>query len=99
MEEIWTYGTWTVTPGREDEFTAAWQDLADWNAREFLPGAAAVLLRDDDQPNVFVSFGGWPDTETIDRWRASAGMQTRVRAMMPMLESFVPHTAALAAGV
>jgi hypothetical protein len=25
MAKIWTHGIWTVKPGREDEFVAAWR--------------------------------------------------------------------------
>jgi hypothetical protein len=31
--------------------------------------AASLLLRDRDRPNVFRSFGSWPDLETIERFR------------------------------
>ena len=27
MANVWTYGVWTVKPGREDEFVTAWREL------------------------------------------------------------------------
>lgn len=38
MNEVWTHGTWTVTPGRESDFVRAWEELGDWTVREF-PGS------------------------------------------------------------
>jgi hypothetical protein len=60
MGDLYTCGTWTVVPGREDDFVAAWQDLADWTLRE-IPGARwAELVRSQEKPNGLVR--GSPST-------------------------------------
>lgn len=89
VHEIWTHGTWTVTPGRESDFVRAWGELGDWTVRTF-PGAHGTLLRDTERPNVFISFGPWPDKETVARWRASDDFQKHLAAIRETLERFQP---------
>lgn len=89
VQEVWTHGTWTVTPGREGDFVRAWEELGDWTLRTF-PGAHGTLLRDSERPNVFISFGPWPDKETVARWRASDDFQKHLAAIRETLERFEP---------
>ena len=89
MSEVWTHGTWTVTPGRENDFVRRWEQLGDWTVAAF-PGARGTLLRDTERPNVFISFGRWPNRETAGRWRASAEFQGHVTAIGETLELFEP---------
>jgi hypothetical protein len=70
MAPIWTHGVWTVKAGREDEFVAAWQAMAQAAVDEFDPPGEPRLLRDRERPNVFRSFGPWDDPETVERFRA-----------------------------
>jgi quinol monooxygenase YgiN len=88
---IYTAGTWIVKPGQEAQFVEVWRELATGSAREF-PGASAVLLRDRDRPNVFLSCGPWRSLEQIEAWRASALFQESLAKIRPLLESFEPHT-------
>lgn len=89
MSEVWTHGTWTVVPGREDDFIAAWTHMADWTVGAY-PGARGTLLRDTERPHVFISFGPWPDQETAARWRGSATFQEHLGAIHETLQSFEP---------
>ena len=88
---VWTSGIWTVKPGREDEFTAAWAEFAAWSLGEF-PGSRAWLLRRRDEPRVFMSIGPWPSDEVVDTWRGSAGFQERIGRIREMLDGFEPRT-------
>jgi heme-degrading monooxygenase HmoA len=88
MPDVWTHGTWTVRPGREDEFVAAWRELVPLGTA--LGGNDPRLLRDRERPNVFVSFGSWPNVETIERFRRELG--PRLRQMNELLESFETKT-------
>jgi Antibiotic biosynthesis monooxygenase len=67
---IWTHGVWTVKPGREDEFVAACPEMARDVLSQFEIAEAPRLLRDRERPNVYRSFGGWRDPETVERFRA-----------------------------
>ncbi len=91
MEEVWTHGTWTVRPGSEDEFVEAWRSMAEWTAAEFA-SATGTLLRDRERSNVFISFGPWPDLQTVGRWRSSEGFQERVAKIQGLLDAFEPRT-------
>ena len=69
MTQIWTHGVWTVKPGHEEDFVAAWQAMARDALREFQPSAGPHLLQDQERPNVFRSFAAWDDPEQVDRFR------------------------------
>jgi hypothetical protein len=69
MTRIWTHGVWTVKPGREDEFVAAWRAMAHDAVREFQPPAEPQLMQDRERSNVFRSFGAWDDPQQVERFR------------------------------
>ena len=83
--------TWIVKPGFEDDFVRRWSEFADWSSAQGLT-AAAMLLRDMDERNRFVSFGPWESIEAISRWRSLPGFQERVTRLHEVLEGFEPHT-------
>jgi quinol monooxygenase YgiN len=92
VSALYTHGVWTVIPGREDQFVAAWGEFAQWTKRE-APGAAwAKLLRDSGQRNRFVTVGPWESQKAIDEWRALPGWQERIARIRPLLERFEPST-------
>jgi heme-degrading monooxygenase HmoA len=88
---VYTLGVWTVRPGAEDEFVAAWRDMASNTVADF-PSATAVLLRDRDQPNLFISHGPWQSLAEIESWRGSATFRDGVARIRASLERFEPHT-------
>ena len=88
---VYTVGVWRVKPGEEEPFISAWHGMATATASDY-PGASAVLLRDRDEPNLFISAGPWDSLEQIEMWRASATFTGGVGAIRPHLESFEPHT-------
>lgn len=92
MADVWTHGTWTVKPGREDDFVRAWRDLARRGSSELEVAGRPTLLRDRETPNVFVSFGPWPSIEDVNRFRSSSAFRESVAAMEDLLESFEPRT-------
>ncbi|MCA1708153.1 MAG: hypothetical protein LC808_34715 [Actinobacteria bacterium] len=87
VSEVWPHGTWTVMPGRDDDFVQAWEALGDWTVRAF-PGAHGTLLRDTERPNV--SCGPWPDRDAVARWRAAEDLRTNLAAIRETLERFEP---------
>lgn len=82
---------WVVRPGREGDFIQLWAELGRLTIEEF-PEAVGTLVRDRDAPNRFVSFGPWPDIETIEEWRAMPGFTETIENMTDVLESFRPGT-------
>ena len=88
---VYTLGVWTVRPGAEDDFVAAWRAMATHTATDF-PSATAMLLRDRDQPNLFISYGPWQSLAEIESWRGSATFRDGVTRIRASLETFEPHT-------
>ena len=99
MGQPYTLGNWVAKPGREEEFVAAWRELADWTTSEIGGKPSAKLLRDMADPRRFVSFGPWDSLEAIDAWRALPGFRERVSGIREFLESFEPRTLELVAKV
>ena len=91
MVTLYTLGIWTAKPGSEDAFVEAWNALASETAAD-VPGATAMLLRDRDQPNVFISLGPWESLEQIDAWRASKVFTTNVGRIRELVDGFEAHT-------
>jgi heme-degrading monooxygenase HmoA len=89
---IYTSGDWFVKPGREGEFIEAWHDLADWTAADIVPGARAVLLRDQEDDALFRSFGPWESDEQVAAWRQSEGFMSRIGRIRELLDRFEART-------
>jgi quinol monooxygenase YgiN len=91
MARVWTHGTWIAKPGQEDAFVRGWSKLARDVMAEFR-GEPPTLLRDRDKPNIFKTFGAWPDIEAIEEFRSSDTFRAAVAELQPLLESFEPMT-------
>jgi heme-degrading monooxygenase HmoA len=91
MENPYTHTTWHVKAGQEDEFVERWGAWVDWSHRAGLT-APALLLRDRESPQTFVSFGPWESMDAVRNWRALAGYQERVARLSEVVDSFEPRT-------
>ncbi len=91
MEALYTHTTWRVKAGREDEFVERWAEWIDWSHREGLR-EHALLLRDAESPQTYVSFGPWEDVEAVQMWRSLPGYQERVARLREVLEELEPKT-------
>jgi heme-degrading monooxygenase HmoA len=96
METTYTHTTWHVQPGREDEFVERWREWVDWSRREGFE-AHALLLRDLESQQTFVSLGPWESVATVRNWRALPGYEERVERLSEVVESFEPRTLEIAA--
>jgi heme-degrading monooxygenase HmoA len=83
---VYTLGVWRVRPGREEEFVAGWDELARWTVESGFEWSG-TLLRDREQPALFVSVGPWPSAEVAERWRSSAGFTDRVARLRELVEN------------
>jgi heme-degrading monooxygenase HmoA len=92
MPGVWTHGVWTVQPGREEEFVAAWTEMASQGMSTLAPVEPPVLLRDREQPNVFISFGPWESIERVADFRSSEAFRFGQERMREVLQSFEPRT-------
>jgi heme-degrading monooxygenase HmoA len=96
MEMTYTHTTWQVQLGREEEFVERWREWVGWSRREGF-NAQALLLRDLDRPQTFVSFGPWESVAAVRKWRTLPGYEERVARLSEVVESFEPHTLEIAA--
>jgi len=91
VERYYTHTTWRVKAGREQEFAERWAEWVEWSRRQGLR-EQALLLRDVESPQVFVSFGPWESVEVARGWRALPGYQERVARLQEVLDGFEPRT-------
>lgn len=96
METTYTHTTWHVRPGREEEFVDRWREWVDWSGHEGF-AAQALLLRDLESPQKFVSFGPWESAAAVRNWRTLPGYAERVARLSEVVESFEPRTLEIAA--
>lgn len=70
MSSVWAQGTYKVKPGCADEFVRLWGELARQAVEEFgVP--PPTILRDRDDPDLFVTSGVWDSLDTLQRFRSS----------------------------
>ena len=70
--KVYSTAMWTVKPGREREFAAAWQRLADWTI-DNQPGATKfTIFQDLGNDHLYIDSVPWPDTASIKAWRETA---------------------------
>jgi heme-degrading monooxygenase HmoA len=86
---VYTMGVWTVKPGREDAFIAAWDALGQWTLERGFD-THGTLVRDRSAPSRFVSFGPWPSAEEAERWRSDPGFEERLSRIEETIDSFEP---------
>ena len=99
MAQPHTHGTWRVKPGREDDFIAAWHEMASWTNTDFGEVGGARLLQDQNDRTLFYSVGSWPSNEAIDAWRTHPEFTKRLEAIADLLESRQIETLELRAEV
>ncbi len=86
-----TSGNWTVKPGSEEAFIEAWKEFADWTKKEIEGDFHAVLLRDQQEKNKFVSVGTWPSNDAINSWRNHADFPQMIGKPKSLCAEFVAH--------
>jgi heme-degrading monooxygenase HmoA len=89
--DLYTHTRWRVKPGREDEFVDRWHEWIDWSHRQGLR-AQALLLRDLENHDTFISFGPWENVTAVSSWRSLPGYQERVERLRETVDSFEPLT-------
>ncbi len=89
MNQIYTTGTWTPYPGKEDEFVRAWAEFAGWAST--MPGAGLLsLTRDVRDAARFVSFGGWDSPGHVRDWKGSPEFRERMAQVLQHVAEFQP---------
>jgi heme-degrading monooxygenase HmoA len=89
-QRLYTYSVWIVRPGREEEFVAAWRELAEWTTANAAGVGPARLLQDERQPTRFISLAPWDSRRAIAAWRALPGYGERIARLRGLVETFTP---------
>ena len=92
MPSLYTHGTWRTKPGREDEFVAAWQDLAEWALRDIEGARGARLMQDRDEPTRFYTLGPWDSADAVQRFREHPGFTERFARIRETTDEAAIHT-------
>lgn len=89
MTELVTTGTWTVTPGDEAAFVAAWAEFAQWAST--MPGSGTLRLgQDRGNPQRFVSFAAWESPEAAHAWKSTPEFPERMARLRRHVATFQP---------
>ena len=91
QSDLFTHTTWRVKPGREEDFIDRWHEWIDWSHRQGLR-ERAILLRDLETRNTFLSYGPWENVAAVSSWRSLPGYQERVELLRETVETFEPRT-------
>ena len=89
MSDVYTTGTWTPYPGKEEDFVRAWAQFASWASS--MPGAGRLsLTRDMRETERFISFGGWESLEQVRGWKGSPEFRERMAHVLQHVADFQP---------
>jgi quinol monooxygenase YgiN len=92
MGQLYTSGDWLAKDGQEAAFVEAWEDLALWTTENVEESSWVALLRDDENPRLFRSFGPWESRDAIAAWRESDGFKRRIGKLRELIDSFDAKT-------
>jgi len=92
QRDVYTAGLWTVRPGNEALFIAAWQEFATWTTQHGPGNPNARLLQDLNEPRRFLSFGLWDSNESVDAWRQLPEFQAFFAKAKELCEAIEPYT-------
>lgn len=91
-KKIYTLGSWTVRPGKENAFINEWTKFAQWTSRNIQGSEKGYLLQDEKNPLRFISFGSWMDSDTIQKWRGSNEFKGFAAIIKELCSDFQPNT-------
>lgn len=69
--QLYSSGTWQVKRGQVESFKSLWKEFAE-SALKNRGAIEGALLQEVNNPNSFVSFGLWIDTEATKKWQNSS---------------------------
>ena len=93
----YTLARWYVASGHQDDFVAAWHELAAFFLSLKAPPRWGTLLRSVEDPRLFYSFGPWPSMETIAAMQAHPGMAGAISKLSVLCEEMELGTYLVAA--
>jgi heme-degrading monooxygenase HmoA len=91
-DNVYTFGSWLVKPGKEGDFILAWETFARWTG-EHQPGmeGEARLLQDIDETRHFISIGRWSEVRRVRAWHESPEFLEFFAKVSDLCEETRPH--------
>ncbi|MGQ0538454.1 MAG: antibiotic biosynthesis monooxygenase family protein [Gemmatimonadaceae bacterium] len=86
----YTLAMYRVKAGREQEFIAAWNDLADTFASLPHPPLRGTLIRSLTDRALFYSFGPWRSAVDVQEMRQSAAARSALTVLGGFCEQLTP---------
>jgi quinol monooxygenase YgiN len=83
---VYSIGTWTTKSGQSDAFLKIWKETTNYNAQNNKGGIDFTLVQDVDQPNVFVSFVRWENSDDIKKWVESPEFESYMNKIKPLCD-------------
>jgi quinol monooxygenase YgiN len=96
MDRPYTHTTWVVEPEHQAEFIELWSEWVQWSRRQGFTGRA-MLFRDVDDPQTFISFGPWESSGAVRNWRSLPGYQERLARLGELVARLEPRTLTIVA--
>lgn len=89
MAELYTFGAWKPSAGKEQAFIDAWLEFAGWASGQ--PGAGTLRLAHDvREQGRFVSFGSWDSPDAVRDWKSSPEFRERISRVTQHADDFHP---------
>jgi heme-degrading monooxygenase HmoA len=86
--DYYTLSVWQVKPGMEDEFRAAWRDLAKAFSELSDPPISITLLQNTDDPHLFYSFSPWASMDAVHAMRRNSDARKEIRRVTGLCTEF-----------
>jgi heme-degrading monooxygenase HmoA len=83
-----TSGNWIVKEGNEETFVQRWTEFTEWSKSAASGATSFFLIRDDGNPQHFLSFGGWDDFDSVKKWRQSPEFGERLGKCRELCDEF-----------
>ncbi len=97
FNQPYTVGKWVTRVGSEKAFITEWEIFAKWTAANQQGAGIGYLLQDEENPQKFISFGAWDNSDAIRAWRERPEFKAFVSKVRELCEDFQPQSLALVA--
>lgn len=97
--QTFTTGIWHVKMEKEKEFIEAWSEMAEWTFKKIDSGKGQ-LMRDTENPSIFVSVAQWSNEDVINDWRETDEFKkANLKINQLLVEPSQPHIMEVVASV
>jgi hypothetical protein len=91
-DKYYTLSVWKVRPGVEEEFKAAWRDLAKIFTELADPPLTEILLQSIGDPLLFYSFGPWESHDAVIAMRRDPAAMNEIKRVTELCSEVMPGT-------